>query len=55
MGNTGGHLECCQECSKAAGCTHFTFDYKSGNCYLKSGKGAESSKIGLVSGTALVP
>ena len=55
VGNTEEHLECCQECRKAHGCTHFTFDYKNGNCYLKSGKGQASSKEGLVSGSVLLP
>ncbi|CAM9428971.1 unnamed protein product, partial [Hapterophycus canaliculatus] len=41
---------CCSECRKVHGCSHFTFDYSSGVCYLKSGKGSEHSKAGLVSG-----
>ena len=49
------HLDCCRECRKVSGCSHFTFDYKSGNCYLKSGKGAENPKEGLVSGAVVAP
>lgn len=33
-------------------CSFFTFDYNAGLCYLKTGKGAENSKLGLVSGVA---
>lgn len=38
-----------------SGCSFFTFDYNSGVCYLKSGKGAETAKGGLISGMAVQP
>ncbi|CAM9821095.1 unnamed protein product [Laminaria digitata] len=55
VGQAEEHLDCCQECRKLSGCTHFTFDYKSGNCYLKSGKGTAQPNNGLVSGAVVMP
>ncbi|CAN0547227.1 unnamed protein product, partial [Ectocarpus sp. 8 AP-2014] len=49
------HLGCCQECHQADGCSHFTFDYSSGVCYLKVGQGVQNFKVGLVSGMTPVP
>ncbi|CAN0555120.1 unnamed protein product, partial [Ectocarpus sp. 12 AP-2014] len=46
---------CCQECHQADGCSHFTFDYSSGVCYLKVGQGVQNFKVGLVSGMIPVP
>lgn len=51
--NTEGHLECCEECRVVYDCSFFTFDNTSKVCYLKSGKGTETAKDGLVSGMAL--
>lgn len=51
-GHFEDHLGCCRECRKVLDCSFFTFDYNSGVCYLKSGKGAENPKLGLVSGMA---
>lgn len=51
-GHFKDHLGCCHECRKVLDCSFFTFDYNSGVCYLKSGKGAENPKLGLVSGMA---
>lgn len=53
VGNMEDHVGCCQECRALPRCTHFTFDYLSGNCYLKSGMGSQQSKEGLVSGAIL--
>ncbi|CAM9164463.1 unnamed protein product [Discosporangium mesarthrocarpum] len=55
VGNEQDHLSCCNVCLKeVSNCTHFTFDYRSGNCYFKSGKGVTGYKAGLVSGAAVL-
>eukprot|EP00903_Cladosiphon_okamuranus_P010033 g9515.t1 len=51
-GHFEDHLGCCHECRRVNDCSFFTFDYNSGVCYLKSDKGSETPKLGLVSGMA---
>lgn len=53
VGNTEDHLGCCEKCHQLERCTHFTFDYLSGNCYFKTGAGQEQPKKGLVSGVVV--
>lgn len=48
-------MDCCEECRIVRDCSHFTFDYTSKFCYLKSGRGTEKVSNGLVSGMAVVP
>lgn len=54
VGHFERHLDCCEECRLVRECSFFTFDYTSGVCYLKSGRGVESAKGGLISGMGVV-
>ncbi|CAM9119225.1 unnamed protein product [Phaeothamnion confervicola] len=44
------YLECCDICRDVERCTHFTMDFRSGQCFLKEGTGTASRRTSLVSG-----